>query len=69
MSQSIITMVDAIQFERDCVAVEIADLLIRAFGSPDVAEAVLERLMESETTLASRDLCDRVIIALAQMRG
>lgn len=60
---------DPIQFERQAAAGEVAALLIRGFGSPDAAEAVLECLIEREAPDTTRDFWAEVIIAIAQVRG
>lgn len=60
---------DAILFERQAVATKVATILVRACGTPDAAEAVLETLIEEDNTEDDRSFWDEVVTALAQQRG
>lgn len=59
---------DAVRFERQANAAEVAETLITLFGGADAGETVLEQALQKRKD-PDREFWQEVITALTQIRG
>ena len=61
-------IVEAVKLERQEAAMEVAEVLVCAFGDPNAAEAVLDKVIR-ECALPEPVFWQEVTTAIAQIRG